>query len=359
MGTIKERPRRDGTVAFLAEVVVKSEGKVIHREAMTHDDKRAAERWIEQTERAAKTPGGVASRKAASATLADTIDRYVRESRKAIGSTKAQVLNTIKNYPIADMKCSEITSEDIISFAQQIGAKVQPQTVANYLSHLGAIFTVAKPAWKIPLDRAEMDAAYVVCKRMGYVSKSKMRERRPTLEELNRILKHIEEKRLKRPSTSPLGDVILFALFSSRRQEEITRIRWEDFDREGKRILVRDLKHPGEKIGNDQWCDLPDEAVAVIERQPKGKPEIFPYNAVSISASFTRICQFLEIEDLHFHDLRHECISWLAEIGLSIPHIAAVSGHRSWQSLRRYSHVRSKQDKFDGWARRPKLEPKE
>lgn len=359
MGTIKERPRRDGSIAYLAEVVVKSEGKVIHREATTHDQRKAAERWIAQTEKAAKSPGTLKTLKASSSTLADAIDKYVKESRKAIGSTKAQVLNTIKDYPIADLRCSDITSDDIVSFARQLGAKVKPQTVANYLSHLGAIFTIAKPAWKIPLDREAMDAAYVVCKRLGYVSKSKMRERRPTLEELDRILTHFEESRLKRPSASPMVDITLFALFSSRRQEEITRIRWEDFDREGKRILVRDLKHPGEKIGNDQWCDLPDEAVAVIEWQPKGKPEIFPYNAVSISASFTRTCQFLGIKDLHFHDLRHECVSWLAEIGYTIPHIAAVSGHRSWQSLRRYSHVRSKQDKFDGWARRPKIEPKE
>jgi hypothetical protein len=41
---------------------------------------------------------------------------------------------------------------------------------------------------------------------------------------------------------------------------------------------------------------------------------------------------------LHFHDLRHEGISRLFEMGRTIPQAASVSGHRSWASLQRYSH---------------------
>jgi integrase len=52
---------------------------------------------------------------------------------------------------------------------------------------------------------------------------------------------------------------------------------------------------------------------------------------------------------LHFHDLRHEGISRLFEMGRSIPQVAAVSGHRSWQSLQRYSHIRQTGDKYAGW----------
>jgi integrase len=52
---------------------------------------------------------------------------------------------------------------------------------------------------------------------------------------------------------------------------------------------------------------------------------------------------------LHFHDLRHEGISRLFEVGRSIPQVAAVSGHRSWQSLQRYAHLRQTGDKYAGW----------
>jgi len=57
----------------------------------------------------------------------------------------------------------------------------------------------------------------------------------------------------------------------------------------------------------------------------------------------------LGIDDLHFHDLRHEGCSRLFELGWTIPQVASVSGHRSWQSLKRYSHLRQSGDKLACW----------
>ena len=114
-------------------------------------------------------------------------------------------------------------------------------------------------------------------------------------------------------------------------------------------MLVRDMKHPGEKIGNDTWVDLPEEAIQVIESMPKTKPEIFPYSPDAITANFTRACRLLGIEDLRFHDLRYEGISRLFEMGRNIPQVAAVSGHRSSISLKRYTHIREAGDGFSDW----------
>jgi integrase len=109
------------------------------------------------------------------------------------------------------------------------------------------------------------------------------------------------------------------------------------------------MKNPGEKIGNDVWCDLPQEALEVVLSMPQKKEMIFPCNSDSIGAAFTRACIILGIEDLHFHDLRHDGVSRLFEMGWSIPHTAAVSGHRSWTSLKRYTHLRQKGDKYKDW----------
>jgi hypothetical protein len=49
------------------------------------------------------------------------------------------------------------------------------------------------------------------------------------------------------------------------------------------------------------------------------------------------------------HDLRHNGISRLSEIGRNIPQVSAVSGHRSWSSLKRYTHLRQTGDKYAGW----------
>ena len=48
----------------------------------------------------------------------------------------------------------------------------------------------------------------------------------------------------------------------------------------------------------------------------------------------------LKIEDLHFHDLRHEGTSRLFEAGFSIEQVALVTGHKDWKMLRRYTHLK-------------------
>ena len=346
MGTITERKRKDGSAAFMARVRVMRDGFAYH-ETETFDRRPTATSWIKKRERELAKPGVIDEYKAGDPPLAKAIDRYTEESLKEIGRTKAQVLRAIKNYPIADMPCSTIKSKDIIEFLQSLTS--QPQTVGNYASHLAAIFAIARPMWDYGLNDREMRDAIVVARRLGIISRSVQRDRRPTLEELDKLLAHFVDRRKKVPQAVPMHKVVVFALFSTRRQAEITQITWDDFEKQHKRVLVRDMKHPGEKVGNDTWVDVPDEAIQVVESMPKTKPEIFPYSPDAITANFTRACKLLGIEDLHFHDLRHEGISRLFEMGWNIPKVATVSGHRSWVSLKRYTHIREAGDRFSDW----------
>ena len=92
----------------------------------------------------ARRPGALDRLQASDPTLAAVIDRYTNEFIKKIGRTKAQVLRAIKTYDIANKRCSDIASVDVIAFANQLVVKVMPQTVANYLSHLAAVFAVVE-----------------------------------------------------------------------------------------------------------------------------------------------------------------------------------------------------------------------
>lgn len=349
MGTITKRQRLNGGIAYLARIRLKRDGKVIYQETKTLETHRRATDWIRDREAELARPGELARLARPAATLADAIERYTEDSRSKIGRTKEQVLNAILSHPIAGKQCETIKSGDLVEFAKSLSDSRQPQTVGNYMSHLQSVFAVAKPAWGYPLDLAEFKSANVVTRRLGITSKSGQRDRRPTLDELDRLLRYFETRSDKSPDASPMAKIVVFALFSTRRQEEITRIRWADLDEQHSRVLVRDMKNPGEKIGNDVWCDLPAPALAIIQATPQREVEIFPYNCRSISAAFTRAAQFLAIDDLHFHDLRHDGISRLFEIGLNIPHVAAVSGHRTWTSLKRYTHLRTTGDKYEGW----------
>ena len=135
-------------------------------------------------------------------------------SKRSHGSTGYQVLRAIKTYDIADKKGSEITSTDVIAFANQPVIKVTPQTVSSYLSHSAAVFAVAKPAWGYPLDRTGMNDAFLVAKRLAIASKSRERDRRPALDELDKILQHLGERRKRRPSSIPMRKVIGFSVLT-------------------------------------------------------------------------------------------------------------------------------------------------
>lgn len=316
-------------MAYMGKIILKRQGQVVHRESRTFDRKGEAKAWIARRETEIRERGLPDT-----STLADAIDLYVSDSRRPIARTKAQVLAAIRSHPIAHMQCASIRSQHVVDYARFLAGERQPQTVGNYLSHLSAVFAIAGPAWGLPLDAGEMRAARTVAHRLGLTSRSTRRERRPTPEEIDRLLDWFRQ----RQRGARMDLVVRFAISSTRRQEEIVRIRWADV--EPGRVLVRSMKHPGGTIGNDVWCDLTSEAEAVLAEVPRVSDRVFPYSTDAVSAAFTRACRILGIEDLRFHDLRHEGISRLFEAGHSIPRVASVSGHRSWSSLQRYTHIR-------------------
>jgi integrase len=350
MGTIVSRKRKNGSVGHTAQVVIKRGGEIVYRKAKTFDRKQAAAIWLEGQEAALRKPGGLEAARKPLATLGDAIDRAMKDSVRKVGKTKAQVLRTLKSYPIADKACEDIESSDLVELAQSLGAKMQPQTVGNYISHLSSVFALGKVAWNMPLDPQVMADAKIALRRLGTTSKSQKRDRRPTIAEMDALMEHFHTQWLKRPDMVPMHKVCAYALFSTRRQEEIVTIKRADLDADGSRQLVRNMKHPGQKVGNDVWCDLTPEALAIALSMPESEDgRLFPYTVDAVGANFTRACKYLGIEDLHFHDLRHEGVSRLFEMGRTIPRVATVSGHRSWQSLQRYTHLRQTGDKWAGW----------
>ncbi|MCZ0734586.1 tyrosine-type recombinase/integrase [Phreatobacter sp. AB_2022a] len=349
MGTIISRRRKDGSTGHTAQIVKKKNGHIVWREAKTFNSVREAKSWAAFRERELDRPGAIEELNRPVTTLRAAIEFY-EEDNKSIGRTKEQVLRSIKSHPVAEMDCALIRSHDIVQFATDLlSAGRKPQTVGNYVSHLSAVFRDARPSRGIQLDPNEMKAARDVLARQGRITKSSKRERRPTIAEIDRIMQHFIDRQARSPRSAPMHVVVAFAIFSTRRLEEICRIRWVDLDEGGKRVLVRDMKHPGQKRGNDVWCEMPDEALAIALSMPRGGDRIFPISTDAVGAAFTRACQFLAVDDLHFHDLRHEGVSRLFEMGRTIPQVASVSGHRSWPSLQRYGHLRQVGDKWADW----------
>jgi integrase len=135
-------------------------------------------------------------------------------------------------------------------------------------------------------------------------------------------------------------DIWHFAIESARREDEICNLLWEDLDEGNRTGIVRDAKHPRLKEGNHRKFKMTPEASAIVARQPRTHERIFPYNAKSVSAAFTRACKILGIKDLRFHDGRHEATSRLFERGYVIHEVTQFTLHESWNELKRYTNPR-------------------
>ncbi len=362
MGTIVARKRKNGTTAYMAKIIIKRGGEVVHRQSETFERRAAAVSWIERREDELSKPGALDQIKADRPTLSDALDKLEKESANGINPVKTSAFKIIKTMEIerpstgkavmfSDIECQDVTSADIVELAKALAEDGTrgPSTVGNYLAHLSSVFTIARPAWQMPLDPQVMRDAQTVAKRLGLIEASKERDRRPSLDELDKLLAHFHDQQRRQPRAVKMSKVIPFAIFSTRRREEIAALQWDDLDEAHSRILVREMKNPGGTKGNDVWCDLTPEALAIIKSMPKVAGEIFPFEGGTIGKAFTEACKFLSIEDLVFHDLRHEGISRLFELGWGIPHVATVSGHKSWGSLKRYAHIRQRGDKYAGW----------
>ena len=355
MATIRSRKLADGTVRYTAQIRVKREGAQVYQESQTFARKQAAQAWVRKREAELDQPGAIDRANRTGATVKEMIERYMVEMAKArpLGKTKLATLKTISESYLGLVNDQDLNSQILVEYAiwrmGPEGGGVLPQTAGNDLAHLGAVLSIARPAWGYAVDPHAMSDARKVLRKLGYNMRSRERDRRPTLDELDKLLTHFQGIQAYRPTSINMLKMAAFALFSTRRQEEITRIKWADLDEEGQRVLVRNMKNPGQKIGNDVWCHLPPEAWAILQSMPKKADEIFPYSAESTSTSWTRACKLLGIDDLHFHDLRHEGVSRLFEMDWDIPRVASVSGHRDWNSMRRYTHLRGRGDAYAGW----------
>lgn len=309
--------------------------------------KTLATEWARKIEREMDTMDFKDGRTLSSITLSDLIKRYAEEigAIKPFGRNKAAVLESLKR-DIGAVSMSGLTTDRLMEHVRKRQAEgAGGVTIAVELTYLGSVLKAAKQLWKLPVDLEAISGARANMKYMGLSTKSAERDRRPTKEEIEQICKWFRDKGARQKV--PMPDIILFAIETAMRAGEIIGLRWVDLNEADRTIIIRDRKHPQEKKGNDQEVPLLGEAFAIVKRQPKPESvtetdRIFPIMDGTISSLFPRACNALKIEDLRFHDLRHEGVSRLFEQGYTIEQVALVSGHRDWKMLSRYVQLKAK-----------------
>jgi integrase len=309
--------------------------------AATFDKKSEARDWAAGIESQANhlVAGGFAP-VPKGATVSDLIEKYTETVAKLPGRTKAASLEMLKREigktPLASL--SAVTLRDFIDRRMKQGAG--GVTIAADLSFLSAVLKWARHARHLDVpERLALEARSSLQHR-GLNTRGNQREREPSDAELERLYEYWDANARQRIDM-PL--ICRFALATGMRQDEICQLRVDDVDRQARTVTIRDRKDPRNKVGNDQTVPLLPDAWAIVEPLLEGREghNVFQdVHAASVSAAFTRACTALGIEDLHFHDLRHRATAQFFRMGLDIPRVALLTGHKTWAMLRRYTDIK-------------------
>ena len=155
----------------------------------------------------------------------------------------------------------------------------------------------------------------------------------------DRRLQPGELEKILESSSEEMNQVIRFALETAMRRGELAGMTWEMVD-----LKKRTVTLPETKNGQKRIVPLSSVAVTILKerlntRRIDGK--VWNIGLDGISQDFAKACQKAGISGLHFHDLRHEATSRFFEKGLNPMQVAAITGHKTLQMLKRYTHLKA------------------
>ena len=260
---------------------------------------------------------------------------------KPVRRSKSMVLKALK-ASLGRVNLKDITRDRLIEFGRKRAAQgAGPATLAIDFSFIRTILTHAAAVHGIEVSLKSVQLARAALRHLDLVGKSNERDRRPTQDELNRLIEYAECNPLQ---FIPLGRIIRFAVATAMRQAEICRIQWSDVDMKKRTVTIRDRKDPRRKDGNHS---RPPQFHGLRRMADRSRATYCHtrYRAciplpLEIRWCCHRSCKALDLDDLCFHDLRHEGTSRLFEAGFSIQQVAMVTGHKDWRMLRRYTNLK-------------------
>jgi integrase len=145
-----------------------------------------------------------------------------------------------------------------------------------------------------------------------------------------------EEARLLLASPPRLVPVVKLAIETGMRRSELAGLTWRDVDLDARVIHLEDTKN-----GDSRDVQLSSRALAVLEGLPRGGPTVFQVTPDWATKAFVKAARTAGLRNIRFHDLRHEATSRLFELGLNVVEASSITGHKSLQMLKRYTHLKA------------------
>lgn len=295
--------------------------------------KSEAEVWARQVESEMDRGGFVSASLAQRTTFSGIADRFIkefapfhyrkREDEKEAWRFQVRHLNGF----FGEYSMAALTPQLVAKYRDDRLKTVGASTVRKELNMLSKVLTVSGQEFGVAVPTGNP----VLNVRKPQESKS--RERRLDSKEFDALLAEC------RKSRNPwLLHAVNFALATAMRQGEILVLRWENVNKTRRLALL-----PETKNGEARAVPLTSEALAVLDAMPRAiKGIVFPVERMTLYHAFNAAVKRAGITNFTFHDLRHEALTRLAERGdLSVIELASISGHKTLQMLKRYTHLRA------------------
>ncbi len=258
--------------------------------------------------------------------LRDALSRYLQEvtDYKKGKSQETRRIHAWQTHPLGTRPLDQIRRMDLVAYRNERRDQGRSaHTIRLDLAVLSHLYEIARSEWGYETLTNPVKAIRLPAFPPG-------RDRRLEPGELEKILLH---------SAPTMSAIVRFAIETAMRRSEILSLTWDQVDLDRRIALLKDTK-----AGGRRKVPLSPLALSILKerKMTSSSPNrIFSLSADDVSHRFLDSCRKAGISDLRFHDLRHEATSRLFEKGLSIPQVAAITGHKTLQMLHRYTHLRA------------------
>jgi len=262
-------------------------------------------------------------------TVGDLLERYESEVIPTHKGNRREIYKSRtlrKNF--SKIRLCDLSPSDVRQYRDLRLKTISPTTLKRELAVLSSAINHASKEWGIFVSTNPVTAISVP-------RTANARSRRLEADEQNRLLS---------ASNGELRRIIIIALETGMRRGEILQIRRSHID-----FTLQTLLIPLTKTDTPRTIPLSSRAVVSLREQisisgniaPIRETPLFSLLPDSLSQAFRRLCRRLYIQNLHFHDLRHEATSRLFEKGLNPVEVATITGHKDTKMLMRYTHLRA------------------
>lgn len=326
----------------------------------TFERQRDAQAWATDVEAAigrrdlAEVRRLTATGKQLGGTIADLVTKYEAEVLPSRGQARSEKPRLVRiKETLGKLTVPMLTPQDVAKWRdERLAEGASVGTVRHDLNTLSKLLGHAISEWGI-------EGLRNVVRDVKKPEIAKGRDRRVSeleLEYLLRAARHVPPDRPDEAPAPDLAPLITLGVETSMRLGELLGLQWKHVDLKGRTAHLIKTKN-----GESRTVALSTKAVAALKELKKvqrldgkvfgwagsdsvshpfrrcSKRALALYKADCTEARKTPIAGFLA--DVRFHDLRHEATSRLFEKGLNPMEVASMTGHKSMQMLKRYTHV--------------------